>query len=216
MKTLMLVLLLLTAPAMAKVKIAVIDTGINPAPDLTLCKSGHKDFTGYGPQDSDPYTHGTAIARILSQANDGSYCVVMLKAFLGGRSKNYIKALEYAKNENFAVVVLSLTGMKELKWETKIIRVMLNQKQAIFAAAGNNGITVTRGNCNIYPACLDSRINVISTYGKDYNHGYFVDAYKKGTAVDNTGKIMTGTSFAAPRAAAEYAKILSKLRRGVK
>jgi len=48
-------------------KIAVIDTGISldRIQDASLCKTGHKDFTGYGLNDN--HGHGTHIYGLIDQ-----------------------------------------------------------------------------------------------------------------------------------------------------
>jgi subtilisin family serine protease len=197
------------AAAKELIRVAVIDTGVALNRNLPFCKDGHLDFTGEGDGDSHDLLHGTNVAGLISKSYNGTFCIVILKAF-GSNDKGYIKALKEAYQKNYDIVNLSLSGYSYLKEEDVLIRAMLNQGQIIVAAAGNKAKNLDLG-CVVFPACLDKRILVVSGKNKlRFNYGKIVDIYAPAENQEAEGIILSGTSQATAIVTGKLAAYIGK------
>jgi subtilisin family serine protease len=185
--------------AQDKVKVAIIDTGLDLkyANQANLCRGEHKDLTGEGL--SDIHGHGTNITGLIVKGVDSSkYCIVIIKAYAfkgqKTRPKGYItEALKYAYKINANIINLSGGGFYPIAEEKQIVKKILDAKITLVVAAGNNNENLTF-NCIYYPACYDSRIYVIGNIQNDTNYGKIVDTYYDGVNKTGFGITLTGTS----------------------
>lgn len=183
-----------------KVIVAVIDTGIDPAmmTSDSLCKSGHKDFTGIGLQDN--HGHGTHISGIIDQyaknfiiAKDGEgkdleakklyeYCQIIIKYWdprvvNQDNIKNTIKAIKWAIQQNVDIINYSSGGTIYSKEEHAVILAALNKGIKVVVAAGNERSDIDKRESHYYPAMYDKRIIIV------------------GNLVDNSRKIATSSNY---------------------
>lgn len=208
----------LISMAHAKVKIAVIDSGINANNSVVLCEEP-KDFTNTNTKDE--YTHGTNISGII-QKNVGNvdYCQYSLKVFsYNPNAKDSItstvNALRYALQKKVQIVNYSGGGSLFYREEEQAVKALLDAGVVVIAAAGNNASDLDKS-CNYYPACYDKRIIVIGSIddkgktSKFSNYGKRVNRWYNGENVEGEGVVMSGTSQATALASAEFVKIVVK------
>ena len=178
-----------------KVKVAVIDTGVDPKllKGNSYCKSGHRDFTGQGLDDH--HGHGTHISGIIDQYAknyifDGKsyskidsieieYCQIIIKYWDSSTDVNTdplmatIKALRYAIDQEVDIINYSGGGNEESKEEKELIKEALDKGIKVVAAAGN-GARDKNGSFKgydiskkpYYPAAHDPRIYVVGNITK--------------------------------------------------
>ena len=227
MKVLNLLSLFAVTTALADpIKVAVIDTGMDPvsASRINLCKDGHKDFSGRGIKDT--HGHGTHIAGIITRnagMND-KYCIVVVKYYDERASgyenlENLISSVNYAVDEGVKFINISGGGPEGSSSEARAIKRALDAGIIIVAAAGNNGLRLSTGTIyetitgrklsgDYYPAMYDSRIYVVGNLQKNLepnlssNHGPLVRYWEVGTSVEAESlggrtEFLTGTSQAA-------------------
>lgn len=217
MKLLIALTLLFTLPALAKTRVAIIDTGV-PSIRVPLCGDNY-DFSKTSIMDT--HGHATSIAALVDKYAEGAdYCQIHLKYF----SKNnqnaipavtaLIKAVALAPD----VIVYAGGGPAlepELqKYEKKTIKIALDSGIKVVVAAGNNRHNLDVS-CNYFPACYDSRIIVVGNKYKgkivsSSNRGKIVDYYEEGTNRPEGGKLMSGTSQATAIRAGKIIKEMSK------
>lgn len=185
------------------IKVVIIDTGISNVGYTHMCPDGHKSFTkSLSIKDTTASKHGTNIAAIIEkEAGPGNWCFIMLK-FMdkedGKSFDNYMAALEYATTLKPTLLHLSLTGRDKDAYEAQLIKQLLNAGTQVVAAAGNDGEFIPSNKCNVYPACVDSRVYVIGNNGsKTSNRGPYVDTYINGQDVTAGGVTLSGTSQSA-------------------
>ena len=134
-------------------KVAIIDTGFDFKSKWRdahrhglvrpkLCKTGHKDFTGTGIQDTSG--HGTQVASIIAkEARNARYCLVILKVWdektRDVASYLYEKAIRYANALNVDVINISGGGKVFSIQEYLAVKRALDRGIIIVAAAGNEG-----------------------------------------------------------------------------
>lgn len=199
-----------TSHAGPPVTVAVMDTGISEGPEeVPLCKTGHKDFTGEGLQDSDLRLHGTNVASLITiEAGPGTYCLIVLKIFpkKGFNMVAYLSALDYVSHHRYNFVNMSFSGNFPLKIEARLIKSILDHGTKIIAAAGNDHHNLD-AKCDSYPACVDPRIIVVSAPDVvGANTGSVVDIYENGAKQAGGGVILSGTSQATARVTGKLVK----------
>lgn len=170
------------------IRVAVIDTGISRdrMDDESLCKEGHKDFTGTGLHDN--HGHGTHIYGLIDQYAKGiilkqgqdiskltnkkiNYCQIIIKFYnsehspLNGLSV-IKKALRHAIDLKVDIINISAGGTLPDEQEFLLIKEALDKNILIVAAAGNNGQNIVRkpkktSDGQYFPALYDDRIVVI-------------------------------------------------------
>ena len=181
-----------SAPAPALIKVAVLDTGMDTT-DPYMCPES-RDFTGEGLADLDG--HGTNITRLIEDnAGPGNYCILMLKIFyIDPFQPHYAEALEYLVAQHAQLVNMSIGGELFMPFEKTALLAVLNQGAQLFAAAGNDSLELTRKNCKIYPACLDSRIRVVGSTAASSNYGNRVNLILDGVDAVVGDSRRSGTS----------------------
>ncbi len=197
-----------------QVKVAVIDTGIDP--DMLqrkeFCNTGHKDFTGNGIQDD--HGHGTHIAGIIDQyAKDAvlvsevkpqelrdmkvNFCMIVIKYYDSNGSDlmnvvHTIEALRWAIDQGVDIINYSGGGIEPSAQEKALIIEALDKGIKVVASAGNEHSDLAK--FPFYPAMYDPRIyivgNGVSNKVKDRaptsNFGTPVNVWEKGENVLST------------------------------
>lgn len=167
MKTLYVLLLLLTQTATAQTRIAVVDTGLDltdPRFSKVLCKTGHTDFTGTGIQDDNG--HGTHIAGLVAQYAKGSkFCLVIYKYYIDkdpiGSHNTDREVLAFNKAIVDGDKYINFSGGGE-EYSAPEFKVIKEHPEVTFVvAAGNDGVDLTSPSNNFYPASYHLT-NVIS------------------------------------------------------
>jgi subtilisin family serine protease len=168
------VFLLFSWPANAESRriIALVETGLNPAPEVLpyLCESGSRDFTGTDMKDR--IGHGTVIAKLAVEGLDPrKVCFVVLKwANQGGGSPEHVlQAIKYAIGIGASIINLSLGGESWSTDEHRALEVALAQHIHVVVAAGNDGLNMSRV-CPYYPACYRFKspyFHVVGSYDGD-------------------------------------------------
>lgn len=195
------------------IKVAVIDTGLNMElfkNKITLCKDGHKDFTGTGLKDT--HGHGTHISGLIEKhAGKSSYCQIIMKyydpkAFGQSNIDNTVKAFELAIELGVDVINYSGGGMEPNDREKAAVLRALDKGIKVVAAAGNEHCDLDT-KCKYFPAMYDDRISIVgnldsnrvpaesSNSGSVVTHweiGVDVESYCAATGLPNCK--MTGTS----------------------
>jgi len=205
------------------IRIAVIDTGINLSliNKISLCKSGHRDFTNTGIRDT--HGHGTHVSGLIEQyanTNKDSYCQVILKYYSGSANdkssrynnqKNTNQALRWAITIGVNVINYSSGGFNYDIEEASLIKMALDNHIVVVVAAGNYGyeLGIDKQYARYYPAMYDTRIIVVGNLDKSNhahptsNYGVIVNRWEVGTDVFSychksisKSCCMTGTSQA--------------------
>jgi subtilisin family serine protease len=227
MKYLSLLAVFMSQIANATLHIAVIDTGL----DLTdsrlkshLCASGHKDFTGTGIKDTNG--HGTHVVGLIEQyAENSDYCLYIIKYYndkVSGPNNtvSYLAAIKYVL-KNLPTDLINYSGggigpnTEEYLW-------LSNYSKVIFiVSAGNNSIKLTKQLAtSYYPASYFlSNILVVGSKNKlghvsDFSNYSENIKYEYGenvtsTWIDNSRKVLSGTSMAAAIFTGKYIAQLS-------
>lgn len=184
-------------------KVVIIDTGVSNVGYTHMCPDGHKSFSPSASiKDHTQSKHGTNIAAIIEkEGGPGNWCFIMVK-FADKEGditfQDYMNALEYAASLKPALLNLSLTGRNKDAYETQLIKQMINAGTQVVAAAGNDGEFIPATKCDVYPACVDSRVYVVGNSGsKSSNKGPFVDTFINGENVTAGGITLSGTSQSA-------------------
>jgi subtilisin family serine protease len=172
-----------------KVIVAVLDSGLNLQDERfksLLCKSGHRDFSGYGI--SDYNGHGTHVTGLIKRyAGERGYCLVIVKYYQNENEKDsYEKAFKYSIALNADIVNMSLSGEDYIKAEYNGIK--NHPKTKFIVAAGNDGVNID--GLKRYPASynLPNMFVVgnllINGYPNDHsNYGNTVKYWEEGTDV---------------------------------
>jgi len=190
-----------------RIRIAVIDSGINITPEIKpfMCVNGEEDMTGAGPKDT--HGHGTNIAHLIARNLDPTkHCLVSIKYFQTGLYSVYnlqyeIQAFKRAVAIGSKYINLSSGGGEPSAEEISIIKKALSKNIRVIVAAGNEGQDLSM-NCNYFPACSvkDDNFYVV---GNKYLDGRMVPssnfngpvrAYRTGVDCKAGGCTMSGTS----------------------
>jgi len=209
-----------------KIIVAVIDTGLDEElmNKNSICKTGHKDFTGMGLKDN--HGHGTHISGIIDQYAKNyiftkgkrpsdidiinvNYCQIIIKyydpkAHGSDNLKNTIQAFRWAIDQKVDVINYSGGGLEYSKEEYKVVVEALDKGIKVVAAAGNerSDIDISK----YYPAMYDKRIYIVGNIvgesreiAASSNKGKSVNTWEIGTNVlsrlpVNKYGYMTGTS----------------------
>lgn len=183
-----------------QLKVAVIDSGFNTAyiKQVNVCKDGLINTTFGTPSDdvSDKLGHGTSVlGTIVKNNKNKDVCFYIIKTDFSVPS--YLLALLKAVESDAKIIHISAGGYTPLKIEEYLVKRHLNKTRFFVAAAGNDSLDLNK-NCNYYPACLDSRVFMISNkklYSNKHKDAIIMD--KDGEGVEVFGIHKHGTSQSA-------------------
>ncbi len=216
------------------VKVAVIDTGLDMGhEDLSVNALQGKNFVGMGKkgtnatapnQNTDNQTHGTHVAGIIAADDNGKggigiapdakvagFCVFPKSG--GADTADTIRAIKAAVKDKYDIINMSLGGPGYSKPYEDAVNEAYNAGVAVFAAAGNEDISV-----KAYPAGFANVISVGAvdrngTRASFSNYGSSLSLSFPGVSIYSTVPgsygTMSGTSQASPAAAGTAAVILS-------
>lgn len=180
-----------------KIRVAVIDTGIDPSLNATLCPDGHKDFTGTSLVDL--HGHGSHVSGLIDQyaknqvldvktVNSHSleqlmntkidYCQVIIKYFMKGNTgEDNLRlsnlAMKHAIDLKVDFINYSAGGSVFDLEESKLIKRALDSGITVVVAAGNDGEkfhskkSAFASEYTYYPALYDSRLIVVGNSNDD-------------------------------------------------
>jgi subtilisin len=209
------------------VKVAVLDSGVETShpkleglelvDDLAVVGDGHKLKIVSG-EGRDVFGHGTAVAGVIKemapQAKIGS--IRILAPDNSSRTAIIQRAAQEALDRDYHVLNCSFGCAIQdqvLLYKTWVDEAYLKGIH-IVAACNNEDFSVPE-----WPACFPSviAVNMARTHQEDvffYQHGVMVEFAARGVDVrvpwmGGMEKVVTGSSFAAPRLAALMARLLS-------
>lgn len=190
------------------VKVAVIDSGISPHPDLTIVDG--VNFVDETKSYHDDNNHGTMVAGIIASKEIGIapdvelYALKVLDHEARGYAHDIVTAVEWAIENDMDILNISIVLDDEYKPLNKVIQQAIEKGIIVIASAGNTGEEVTS------PASIDGVISVgalnsdMRTRASFSSHIGRVDFYTKGTNIYSTNRHGSyeggwwGTSFSAP------------------
>ncbi|MFC3742188.1 S8 family serine peptidase [Paractinoplanes deccanensis] len=197
-----------------RVIVAVLDTGVNPLPDLrTRMLPGH-DFVNEDSNPADDNGHGTMAAGVVAagganRTGIAGICwncrilpVKVLNAKGSGTYTDIAQGIRFAADRGARVISLSLGGNADSTILRDAVTYAEGKGALIVAAAGNKGVSAAH-----YPAAIPSVLAVggVTSTGARYswsNYGSWVDVTAPGCnpAQGPSGAIgqYCGTSSAAP------------------
>lgn len=177
------------------IKVAVIDTGIDPASaQAPLCPGLSYDFVRNSSEMVDLHGHGTHVSDTIDQYAKGrpriqhkslyagsikflnpktDYCQISLRYYdpneLGEVvQQNMTRAYEYAAKLKVDIVNVSGGGVGYPdKRERAAVEKLLNQGVIFVAASGNTGLNLDLPSNKFYPASYDKRIIVVGALDVD-------------------------------------------------
>lgn len=204
------------------IRIAIIDTGYSKTKasfPIKLCDSGHYDFAKNKPTVGFGVDHGSQVASIIaSDLNGVNYCAVIYNVWQNNTVpfENIVDAFRMIEKEDIAAVNISLQGVNYSYSERKAIEEVVAKGTQVFVAAGNSNLDLD-AMCNSFPGCYQIKgLHTVGALTPDYqqkasysNYGAKVELWYPGdyqTLLDYA----QGTSFASPRALANYVLALSK------
>lgn len=186
-----------TIPHKQLLKVAVIDTGLDLGDARfkdVLCKTGHRDYTGYGIKDT--VGHGTHIAGLIKQyAGNAGYCLIIYKWYdknLRGSTlfNNELQAMFQAVSDGATIINFSGGGNSSPNNMESVVAGMAPQVTFVVAAGNEHRDAVT-----YYPAhwALDND-NIVVVGGLDVNgkisltsnYGSIVKVWEQGEQVYST------------------------------
>lgn len=205
-----MILPLLISLSFSMIKVVIIDTDFNPSnKDIPMCVEGVVEFDKVKTGAS---KHGAKIAqKILDISGKNTHCQIHI-TFSPNDIESYLSALEYTlKIDNIDILNMSISSKpysifeltrikhntKIIKKEKEILEKLLQKNVSINVSAGNDGVLVTKNFCNVFPACISPKLNVIGYKFKDKisNYGDFVDSWEDGYKVTSKEGSMTGSSI---------------------
>lgn len=212
-------------------KIAIIDTGYDPSRavfKLKLCKTGHYDYLTKTSNVNFFHEHGTRVADIIAEKlKDVEYCAIIYQMYTTTEKdgphaelKDEADAINMATGERVTAINLSFSGPDKAPEEIQALDWATQSGVTIFIAAGNEHKNLNY-KCDVYPACHKfNRMIVVGMqdydepkkHDKDSNYGRRVDVWAPGYSFDKEDNFEHGTSFAAPRALADYILFLEHKR----
>lgn len=194
------------ASAENRIRIAIIDTGVNlKLAKSYLCENGNIDFTGNGLTDVNG--HGTNIAGILAKKiNKKTHCLQIIKWYHKPIKNNndmiitkrLINSLQTALKYKAKYVNMSMAGNYSFTEEKILLKELIKSGAKVFVAAGNEGHNLDLS-CNSYPACYDihsPNYFVVANYNNPTSNYARYVKWEDGNNVEGFGIYNTGTSQA--------------------
>ncbi|WP_037291030.1 S8 family serine peptidase [Saccharibacillus sacchari] len=210
------------------VKVAVIDSGISPHPELTIAGgvSTIGDSPNFSADFSDGNGHGTHVAGIIA-ANSGNgmvsgtapgaslYAVKALGADGKGTLQDVLEGIDWAIGQKVDIINMSLGSSQDSQALHDMVDKAYNNGIVVVASAGNSGTDANANTDTVnYPAKYSSVISVAAV-DRNLQRAYFsstgpkVDFAAPGVGIYSTypsnlgGEYasMNGTSQAAPHIA---------------
>jgi subtilisin family serine protease len=210
----------------SKVKVAVVDTGINASHKIftgTQLAGGY-DFANGDSNPADDNGHGTAVSGIIAESTPASVSILPVKALSAngsGSMENLLNAIAYADSQGADIINVSaglMLGNSSYaqKYFAKVDSILSKHNALIICAAGNES-TATDDNLLVpggvpSTVCV-SAINSSGSFCTSFsNYGSAVDFAAPGNAVKvakhsspTAYSSMSGTSFATPYVSAAAA-----------
>ena len=208
------------------VRVGVLDSGVNPHPDLADRLLPGRSFVegAADPEDtSDNYGHGTRVAGLIAGDSDTGYIgaapgaqLVPLKVTEGKSVKvSALCAAVYAAIDDFGCRVLNMS--MGIRTDYTALREAMEYAEArgvvVVSAVGNGGTTAV-----YYPAAYDTVIGVSAVddsgtvyYHANHNASVFLTApgaNVRSTAAPGGYTLSSGTSFAVPHVTGAAAVLL--------
>lgn len=215
-----LMLALFISISEAKIKIGIIDSGIDKTKlaGKQLCEDGHIDYT----LDNDPFKdsidHGSYVASALVSEVGISeeYCLVSYKV-VDSVSKQAdasleVRAIKQATNDKIDFLVIALVGDESEKENEAINKYTADGTKFIFAAVGNSGKRFLFRECPVFPAChpANSVIPISNEHKKSNKQLFFREYPEQYWCYDG----VCGTSITTGYAAGKH--IARKTSNGIK
>jgi len=208
MKLFIIVLLLPVLSFAKQIRVVVMDSGYYlKANTFKSCDNGIYDRNIT--QDKtmeDELPHGQNIVHIIAKdVEKVDYCIIFIKVFSNQFPFDYIKYKEmllYIYDLKPDIVNMSIQGTYVDAIEIALMNHILKQGIIVVASAGNFSKNLDK-NCNIYPACVDRRIQVVGSINpkgkrsKFSNYGKYVKFWEMGEYITAGGITQKGTSQAA-------------------
>lgn len=216
-------------------KIAILDTGIIPHPDLKANIKGGINFTTSQRDDyTDRQGHGTHVAGIIAAADNDQgvvgvapeaelYAVKVLGDDGSGAFEWIIEGIRWAVDHKMDIISMSLGSSFEPPTEElhNAIKYAYEHNVTIVAAAGNDGDIYADDDID-WPARYPETI-AVGSIKQDKKRSYFssdgeeLDIMAPGeeilsTFLNNEYRILSGTSMATPFISGVLALIISKHR----
>jgi len=208
-----LLLTLLTTLSFAKIRIAVVDTTINPIWHKAGLICEDKVYktsyvsTAYGED-----IHADAIIDILKQGIKKPFCIVPVvwysknseKMIAGSSGESFVEALKILRDLHVDYVNLSVNSTPNSISQDEFNYMFdVTRNKKVFVSSGNSNV-VMNNNCYMYPMCYTKFMDLTVVGSK-------VEKYVRGKYVTNkqyhiySGKFgwQKGTSFSVPRAIVE-------------
>lgn len=195
------------------VRVAVVDSGVGPHPDLAVVAG--KDFTGGDGQWSDQYGHGTHVAGLccaradndLGGAGVAPMADVLSARVLRSNGQGTLDAIAagvvWSADQGAKVINLSLGGQSGTRSLQEALAYASERGALLVCAAGNDGSTRA-----LYPAAYDDCLSVAASGPSDQrsaftNRASTVDISAPGESILSSCLgggycMMDGTSMAAP------------------
>ncbi len=211
------------------IKVAVVDTGVDPRhEDLPKLLNGH-DFVSDDGDADDGNGHGTFVAGVIAaQRNNGRGIAGVSRASIipvrvlnsrgFGRDSDISRGIRWAANEGADIINMSLGGGRTSRLLKDAVRYATRKGSLVVAASGNSG-----GTRPMYPAAYPQTVAVGATDLDDRmtwftDHGPWLDLVAPGvniasTVPNNSYAVGDGTSFSSPLVAGSAALALSEHRR---
>lgn len=182
-----------SAFANGPIRVGIVDTGLDlsdPRFSKSLCKYGHRDFTGMGIEDK--IGHGTHIASIIQRnlaGLEGQYCFVIINYYDSSSNNTdaYVRAIQYATNLGLDFVNASASGdfpAYTRNRKNSELKVYQSAKRTTFiVAAGNEGHDLDR-ECDQYPVCYSRQLDNVISVGSTESNGVKAPLSNYGRAVE--------------------------------
>lgn len=207
-----IVTIILPSLSSARIKVLVIDTGLDVKRTKASICDKHIDFAvGSGTTSKPPIDHighGTNMANIIStRVNPKKYCISVARLLDSStkavrNNKFFLDISSFAIENKVRLVNYSITGASPIFEEKEMFRRLVKAGILVNVAAGNSSTELTVKSCLEFPACY--RMNGLVVVGamdgttilSSSNYGPIVDVFTQGIFVFSNATTDQGTSIA--------------------